>query len=136
VRLRTELKTHPDEWVNLPETYIRVLMAALADEGVAMPEAWMDPRGPRDATILLDLPGRSRQALVWDEETGLRVGEFVAGRQGIRTELAETAYLGGGLLPTPREAVQRLLHGTFVPKTTYRLHTAVRDGLDDHLRSR
>lgn len=135
MRLRTVLETHPDAWVNLAEPYIEALMNALAGQGVAMPAAWMDPSGPRDATILLDRPGLSRQALVWDEETGLRLGEFIAGRQGIRTRLAGAGHLGGGLLPRPEDAVRRLLLGVREPATVHRRHTDVRDGLDDHLRN-
>lgn len=135
MRLRTELATHPNAWVNLAEPYIAALMEALAEQGVAMPAAWMDPCGPRDATILFDHPGQARQALVWDEETGLRTGEFVAGRQGVRTELDGAAYLGGGLLPAPEDAVRRLLHGVREPRTVHRRHNDLRDGFDDHLRS-
>jgi hypothetical protein len=136
VRDRTELKTHPNAWVNLTEDYITSLMDALAGHGVRISAAWLDPIDPRDATLVLQRPGRRTEALVWDEETGLRAGRFISGRQGERTELAEAAHLGGGVLPAPQDAVRRLLLGVREPRVVHRLHTDVRDGFDDFLRSR
>ncbi|SEG27516.1 hypothetical protein SAMN04489712_104182 [Thermomonospora echinospora] len=136
MRDRTELKTHPVAWVNLTEHYIASLMDALAGHGVRISAAWLDPIDPRDATIVLQRPGGQTEAVVWDEETGLRAGRFVTGRQGERTELAGAAYLGGGLLPEPQDAARRFLLGAREPRVVHRLHTDVRDGFDDHLRDR
>lgn len=135
MRHRTELTPHEDDWVNLANPYIAALVDALSADGIEMPAAWMDPCFPRDATILVANPGQPLQGLVWDEETGLRTGQFVAGRQGIRTELADAAYLGGGLLPPPEDVVRRLKLGVREPRTLHRRHNDVRDGLDDHLRT-
>jgi len=133
---KPELKCHPDPFVNSSAPYIAALMDALAGRDIRILAAWQDPRDPRDATIVLKRPGKSPEALVWDEETGLRAGRFVKGQQGERTELAGAVYLGGGLLPHPQEAVKRFLGGVNKQKIVYRWHTDTRDGFEDHLRQR
>ena len=46
------------------------------------------------------LPGAlGKVALVWDEESGWRLGRFLSGEAGRRTELTGVRYLGGGLVP-------------------------------------
>jgi hypothetical protein len=124
---------HSDPWVNLPLGYITTLTQALSGAGVQIDRSWLDPRDPRDATIIHMTAGE-RHALVWDEETGWRTGRYLSGRQGVRTELADAVYLGGGVLVDPREVAARLLTGTQAPRRALRSYTDTRDGLDDALR--
>ncbi|ACZ00044.1 hypothetical protein Tcur_4516 [Thermomonospora curvata DSM 43183] len=130
------LQCHPDPFVNRSAPYTTALMDALAGRDVRILAAWQDPQDPRDATIVLRRSVGLPEALVWDEETGLRAGRFVKGRQGERTELADAVYLGGGLLPDPQEAVRRFLAGAGGPRVVYRRHTDTRDGFEDYLRAR
>ena len=130
MNVHTDLLRHPEAWVNRPEGYLRTAIEALQGGGLEVPLAWLDPCDPRDATILI---GDSTRALVWDEQTGWRTGRFVAGRQGMRTELADVSYLGGGAVPAAPEVAHRLLTGTSVQRPTYRSYKDVRDGLDDLL---
>ena len=46
-------------------------------------------------------------ALVWDEESGWRLGSFVSGGRGEHTQLNGVRYLGGGLLPGPSACRRR-----------------------------
>lgn len=128
----TYVQRHPDYWVNLPESYIRATVEALCGAGVQVPRAWMDPSDPRDATILVTPAGT--RALVWDEETGWRTGDFVDGRQGVRTELADARYLGGGVLPPANQVAHLFREGASVAPHVYRSRSDVRDGLDDRFR--
>ena len=126
---------HDDPWVNLLHPYIIEAVAALARGGVHVEDSWLDPRNPRDATIVYSLAHESGQrAAVWDEVTGWRHGGFIAGHQGIRTALSDAEYLGGGVLPTATELVGRLRDGLSAPRCEYRSVENVRDGLDDALR--
>lgn len=129
-------EVHPDPWLELLGGYVRETVCALAEGGLRPRASWLDPRDPRDATILLDgdglAPGR---ALVWDEETGWRTGTYVDGRQGVRTELAGTTHLGGGVLVRPAEVAGRLRAGTTAPAERHRSYRAAHDGLDDALRA-
>ncbi|RAY15375.1 hypothetical protein DPM19_11800 [Actinomadura craniellae] len=109
-------------------------MEALLGHGFEVPAGWMDPSGPRDATILYRRPGQPLQAVVWDEESGARTGIFVAGRQGERTRLGNPSHLGGGLLPAPMETAKRLVLGVREPQVKYRSHADFRDGADDRIR--
>ena len=129
-------EAHPDPWLELLRGYVGETVRALAEGGLRPRGSWLDPRDPRDATILLDGDGLAPvRALVWDEETGWRTGTFVDGRQGVRTELAEAAHLGGGVLVHPSEVAGRLRAGTTGPGERYRSYHASHDGLDDALRA-
>ncbi len=128
------VQPHNDPWINLPEPYVATLLQALSGRGIHVPHAWMDPSDPRDATILFQPAGEPVQALVWDEETGLRTGRFLAGRQGVRTEVDQARYLGGGLLPAPHDAIDRIVTGVSQERAVYRSRHDVRDGFDDLLR--
>jgi hypothetical protein len=126
-------ESHSDPWINLPLGYIASLNQALSGQGVQIDRSWLDPFDPRDATII-HMTADERHALVWDEETGWRTGRYLSGRQGVRTELADAVYLGGGVLVDPREIAARLLTSTRAPRSAFRSYTDTRDGLDDALR--
>ncbi|HEX6471471.1 MAG TPA: DUF6292 family protein [Streptosporangiaceae bacterium] len=126
-------EVHPDPWVDLTAGYMTVLAEALASRGVRIERSWLDPRDPRDATITFSSAGESR-ALVWDEVTGCRTGRFLSGRPGVRTELADAVYLGGGVLANPHEVAARLVAGAGAGRREFRSYADVRDGLDDALR--
>ena len=70
---------------------------------------------PRDATIIITHPAASvsagKLALVWDEVTGWRQGVFQSGEQGVRTDLADVSYLGGGVLPEDGALIGRVRAG-------------------------
>lgn len=135
---------HPDPWVNLLGPYVTEAVRALAANGVHVQQSWLDPRGPRDATILFSNSGEHSMssdvlALIWDEETGWRRGRFIDGAQGRRTILTQVAYLGGGLLPPTNELAHRIT-GRIIGERSeaqrkYRsCEDNLRDGLDDALR--
>lgn len=98
---------HPDACVEATRPYLTSVVLALCAAGISVERSWLDPSGPRDATIVVASEGSAaeavgaarRGALVWDEETGWRYGQFVSGRQGERTVLDFVAYLGYGVLP-------------------------------------
>ena len=98
---------HEDPWVNLLGDYVTEAVAALSSRGIQVQRSWLDPRDPRDATIVL----AGTRALVFDEVTGWRYGPFLAGRQGVRTELAEVSYIGGGVLLGADELAHRFING-------------------------
>ncbi len=128
---------HPDPWVDLLRPYITRAVRALADGGLQVERSWLDPRDPRDATILYTDPGDASgriRALVWDEVTGWRRGRFEGGQQGTRTVLSEVTYLGGGVLLSDIALAGRVLAGTAKPRRPHRAVTELRDGLDDALR--
>jgi hypothetical protein len=128
---------HPDPWVDLLRDYITCSVQSLVEHDLHVERSWLDPMGPRDATILyrpMNGSPHDLHALVWDEETGWRTGGYASGEQGVRTRLHDTAYLGGGVLTDPRELALRLIEDTRAPRNAYRSHTALRDGLDDALR--
>jgi hypothetical protein len=124
--------THQDPWVNLLGDYVTEAVAALRSNGMQIQRSWLDPTDPRDATIVL----AGTRALVFDEVTGWRHGRFVAGLQGVRTQLAEVSYLGGGVLPGADELAHRVINGFSVPRREYRSVADLHDGLDDALRAR
>lgn len=131
---------HPDAWIDLLRGYTTAIVSDLSRQGIAVSSSWLDPAEPRDATILYaSEPGldghRHTQALVWDEQTGWRVGRFVSGMQGVRTVLGEPAHIGGGLLPTGSEVAWRMKSGTTAAPQMLRSHEDTHDGLDDVLRS-
>lgn len=125
---------HPNPWVDLTRDYVTDTVGALASCGLRVDRSWLDPVHPRDATIVYRAADATVRALVWDEETGWRTGEYVHGEPGVRTELADVSYLGGGVLATPGEVAGRLHSSAAEPRRTYRSMRDVRDGLDDALR--
>ncbi len=129
----TTLK-HSDPWVNLLLGYVTGTVEALIGGGLRVERSWLDPCGPRDATILYSSPAGAMMALVWDEVTGWRHGSFLLGQQGVRTELAEATYLGGGVLPDNRDVTRRVIERVSEPRRLYRSADDLRDGLDDALR--
>ena len=130
---------HRDPWVNILHGYVTEAVGALSAGGVLVHGAWLDPKDPRDATILYSGGGQASStvsALVWDEETGWRRGDFVDGAQGRRTVLTRIAYLGGGVLPRADELAHRAASPTAATARRYRSRTDLHDGLDDALRRR
>jgi hypothetical protein len=131
---------HPDRWVNLPYGYVTQVTERLAANGLLVERSWMDPCDPRDATIRLLDPSEKASGgeftLVWDEATGWRRGRFIRGEQGVRTELTDVSYLGGGVLPDEDDVVNRVLAGASEPQRAYRSVADLRDGLDDALLAR
>lgn len=116
---------HPDPWVNLLKDYVSETVRALTYNGVCVQRSWLDPRDPRDATIVL----ADAHALTWDEHRGWLLGGFVSGAPGVRTILSDPHRLAHDLLPNPSEI------GTMAPAGTpveYR-HFTDRDGLDEAL---
>ena len=130
---------HPDAWVDITRAYITAAVEALRDGGLTAGPSWLDPRNPRDATIIFADPASNvsgqELALVWDEVTGWRQGRFQSGQQGQRTVLSDASYLGGGPLPAVREMTARLRAGISAPRREYRSYTDTRDGLDDALQA-
>jgi len=137
---KINLEQHLDPWVNLPSGYVGHVMKGLATGGLSIQASWMDPRDPRDSTIVYaDDTARTStgalRALVWDEETGWRDGVFVSGEQGVRTKLTDVTYLGGGLLVDGAELARRKHDDVRVARPVYRSRHDLRDGLDDTLRT-
>jgi Family of unknown function (DUF6292) len=126
------LKKHEDPWVNLLGPHVGEVMEALNASGLETHSAWLDPYDPRDATIRLV----NSRALVYEAVSGWRYGQFLSGRQGLRTQLADISYVGGGLLPDSREVAHRFANGLSAPRTAYRSVDDLRDGLDEALRLR
>jgi Family of unknown function (DUF6292) len=121
---------HPDPWVNLLRGYVTEAVQALSTGGLQVQRSWLDPEGPRDATIML----ADSKALVFDEVTGWRYGGFVSGQQGVRTALSNVRYLGGGVLLDTRELAHKVVNGHSVTRPEYRSVTDLRDGFDEALR--
>jgi len=120
---------HPDPWVNLLRGYITEAVQALTTGGLQVQRSWLDPEGPRDATIVL----AGTKALVFDEVTGWRYGSFVSGQQGVRTTLSDIRYLGGGVLLDTRELTHKVVDGHSAPRQEYRSVLDLHDGLDEAL---
>jgi hypothetical protein len=131
---------HHDRWVNMLRGYVTATVEALATGNLLIERSWLDPRDPRDATIIFSDPAANvsaeQLALVWDEVTGWRRGKFVSGEQGVRTELANPSHLGGGVLPDEDDVLNRVLAGASEPRRVYRSVADLRDGLDDALLAR
>lgn len=131
---------HPDPWVNLLRGHVTKAVEALTTGGLRVERSWLDPRNPRDATIIYTHPASNvsakKLALVWDEVTGWRSGAFEGGQQGVRTVLSDTSYLGGGILLGREELAGRVLAGASEPRREYRMVTSLRDGLDEALLAR
>ena len=126
---------HPNPRLNLMRDYVAETVRALAEGGLRVDRSWLDPEKPRDSTILYHGADEGMRALVWDEETGWRTGAYVHGEPGVRTELNDAAYLGGGVLATPGDVAGRLHDGVREPRRAYRSMWDLRDGLDDALRT-
>jgi hypothetical protein len=128
---------HPDAWVNLLHGYVTSTVERLTERSLTVERSWLDPRNPRDATIIFSHPASNvsaeKLALVWDEITGWRRGAFESGHQGVRTVLSGDAYLGGGMLPSGQELAGRVLAGASEPRRVYRSVADLHDGLDDAL---
>jgi Family of unknown function (DUF6292) len=131
---------HADPWVDVLRGYVTNAVEGLARGGLKVERSWLDPRNPRDATIIFTHPASNvsadKMALVWDEVTGWRRGVFQSGQQGVRTELADSAYLGGGVLLEDADLVDRVLAGASEPRREYRSVSDLRDGLDSALLER
>jgi hypothetical protein len=134
------LSAHPDPWVNVLRGYVSQAVEAMAAGGLLIERSWLDPRNPRDATVIFSDPASNvsadKLALVWDEVTGWRRGTFVSGEQGVRTVLSDVSHLGGGVLPTENDVVNRVLAEASEPQRAYRSVADLRDGLDDALLAR
>ena len=134
---RTTPPAHPDPWVDVLRSYITRAVESLTASGLLVERSWLDPRDPRDATIIFTHPASNvsapKLALVWDEVSGWRRGSFESGQQGERTVLSGTSYLGGRMVPSYRELTSRVLSGADEPRRAHRAVTDLRDGLDDAL---
>ena len=62
---------HPDPWVNVLHGYVTQATERLTAGGLLVERSWLDPRDPRDATIIFSDPAANvsaeKLALVWDE---------------------------------------------------------------------
>jgi Family of unknown function (DUF6292) len=125
-----EPRRHADSRVDVTRNYVTACVRTLLRQGLIVDRSWLDPSGPRDATVVL---GDSR-ALVWDEMTGWRGGVFRAGEPGVRTTLDDLAHLGGGPLPTPAELAWRVATGAHAARREHRSY-ADSDGFDEALRA-
>jgi hypothetical protein len=136
---RTTPPAHQDPWVDVLRGYVTRTVEHLSAGGLLVERSWLDPRNPRDATIIFTHPASNvsteELALVWDEVTGWRSGVFESGDQGVRTVLSGAIHLGGGVLPEGAELISRVLTGVNEPRREYRQVTELRDGLDDALRA-
>ena len=130
-------QAHEDPWLNVLHGYVTQAVDSLTQGGLTVERSWLDPRNPRDATIIFTHPASNvpaeKLALVWDEATGWRRGVFESGDQGVRTALSNVSSLGGGILLTGPELVGRVLAEASEPRRECRSFTDVRDGLDDAL---
>ncbi|WP_240197721.1 DUF6292 family protein [Nonomuraea lactucae] len=123
------VEPYTDEWREQPVGYLRRVVDRL---GAEVADWWEGPCDPRDATVRL----ADGDALVWDEESGWRLGSFVSGGRGRHTELADVRYLGGGLLPRPDRVPAALgdaragVGSSTAWRPCYRSHRNCRDGFD------
>lgn len=131
---------HEDPWVDVLRGYVTKSVEDLTQGGLKVERSWLDPRNPRDATIIFTHPASNvsaeKLALVWDEVTGWRRGVFESGEQGVRTVLSQAVYLGGGVLLEDAGLVRRVLEGVSEPRRKYRSAADLRDGLDSALLER
>ncbi|MBB4745390.1 hypothetical protein BJY16_008849 [Actinoplanes octamycinicus] len=125
---------HRDPFLDALRPYVSLVVEELVRHGFAVSASWLDPFDPRDTTIVLRR-GDGLQALVYDEETGWRFGDFVSGKQGVRTVLGAARTLNGGLLPKPAEVVRCLVEGDFTTPVMFRRHTDLDDGYEERLRA-
>lgn len=123
------VEPYSDEWMRQPVGYVERVVAAL---GAEVADWWEGPCDPRHATVRL----ADGSALVWDEESGWRLGRFVSGSRGEHAELSEVRYLGHGLLPKPSRVPEALsearggVGASSAWKPCYRSHRNCRDGFD------
>lgn len=128
---------HDDPFIDVLHSYVTKATESLASGGLLVDRSWLDPRNPRDATIIFTHPASNvsaeQLALVWDEVTGWRRGVFESGHQGERTVLSSVGYLGGGILLEDQDLVGRVLADATEPRREYRSVADIRDGLDEAL---
>ncbi|MEU4573781.1 DUF6292 family protein [Nonomuraea sp. ATR24] len=123
------VEPYSDEWLQQPVCYVRRVVGLLGAEADGW---WEGPCEPREATVRL----ADGAALVWDEESGWRLGRFVSGAPGQHTELSGVRYLGGGLLPRPERVPAALadaragVGASSAWRPCYRSHRNCRDGFD------
>lgn len=123
------VEPYTDEWLQQPACYVRRVVGRL---GAEVADWWEGPCDPRDATIRLV----DDSALVWDEESGWRLGHFVSGGRDRHTDLSGVRYLGGGLLPRPERVPTALtdaragVGASSAWRPCYRSHRNCRDGFD------
>ncbi|GAA3094424.1 DUF6292 family protein [Streptosporangium carneum] len=123
------VEPYTEEWRRQPAFYVSRVVQAM---GAEVTDWWEGPCDPRAATILLT----GGDALVWDEESGWRRGRYVSGDHDRCTVLADSRYLGGGLLPSPDRvpaAVADALAGvgnSTAWRPCYRSYRHYRDGFD------
>ncbi|MGN9840751.1 DUF6292 family protein [Nonomuraea sp. H19] len=121
------VEPYTDEWLQQPISYVRQVVHQL---GAEVTDWWECPCDPRAATLQL----ADGSALVWDEESGWRLGTFVAGGRGRHTELTGVRYLGNGLLPKPERVPSALqdaragVGASTAWRPCYRSHRNCRDG--------
>ncbi|NBE93622.1 hypothetical protein FE391_02160 [Nonomuraea sp. KC401] len=123
------VEPYSDEWLQQPISYVQRVIDVLGSEVAGW---WEGPCDPRDATLKL----ADGSALVWDEESGWRLGTLVSGGPGLRSELAGVRYLGHGLLPRPERVPSALgdaragVGASSAWRPCYRSHRNCRDGFD------
>lgn len=123
------VEPYTDEWLQQPACYVRQVVEQLGAEVTA---SWEGPCDPREVTVAL----ADGAALVWDEESGWRLGRLLSGEPGRRTELTGVRYLGGGLLPRPERVPAALrdaragVGSSSAWRPCYRSHRNCRDGFD------
>lgn len=109
--------------------FISANVDALTALGFTLDDCWLDPSGPVDATLKLP-----QFTCVWNEQDGWSAGEFVSGRQGERTVLANARLLGGGVVLDPARFAVLLRDGATAEPTKPRPIRA-RDGMNDSLQA-
>jgi hypothetical protein len=123
------VEPYSDEWLQQPTSYVRQVIGILGPE---VADWWEGPCDPRDATLKL----ADGTALVWDEESGWRLGAFVSGGRGAHSELTGVRYLGHGLLPKPERIPSALsdaragVGASSAWRPCYRSHRNCHDGFD------
>ncbi|MFI6325392.1 DUF6292 family protein [Nonomuraea sp. NPDC050556] len=123
------VEPYSDEWLRQPVSYVQQVVEQLAGQ---VADWWEGPCDPRDATVLLS----DGNALVWDEESGWRLGLLVSGVRGEHVELSDARYLNGGLLPKPERVPDLLtdaragIGASSAWRPCYRSHRNCRDGFD------
>lgn len=125
---------HEDPRLDLFRPYVSRAVLELSERGIEPVASWLDPSGPRDATIVCRLRDETL-GLVWDEETGWRVGRFVSGRQGVRTQLADPRYVGVDVLLDPQELARRVAADATGPRRKFRDHFEDPEGFDARVRA-